>query len=76
MSNSPVVLYSKAAKATAHGKKGIRFLEAKTQKLADFSVSGGFDVPDHPPGLYPLLPLPLRPRSFYARFCFCEIILP
>jgi len=45
-------LYSKASKAgAAHGKKGIKALEAKTQKLADYSMSGGFDVPDHPPGV-------------------------
>jgi hypothetical protein len=46
---SPVVLYAKSSKASAHGK-GIKVLEAKTQKLADFQVTGGFDVPDHPPG--------------------------
>ena len=44
---SPVVLYAKASKTMVHG---IKTLEARTQKLADFQVTGGFDVPDHPPG--------------------------
>ena len=50
--SSPVILFSKASKAAgAHGKKEVKTLKAKTQKLSDFSVSGGFDVPDHPPGM-------------------------
>ena len=30
---------------------GIRALEARTQQLADFQVSGAMDVPEHPPGM-------------------------
>ena len=51
--HAPVVMYAKAAKSAAHGKRASKSLRAKTQKLADFSVSGGFDVPDHPPGGFP-----------------------
>jgi len=40
-------MYGKS-KAVTHGKHS---LKAKTTKLADFSVTGGFDVPDHPPGV-------------------------
>ena len=51
--HAPVVMYAKAAKSAAHGKRASKSLRAKTQKLADFSVSGGFDVPDHPLGGFP-----------------------
>jgi hypothetical protein len=53
---SPVVLYAKVSKTMMHG---IKTLEAKTQKLADFQVTGGFDVPDHPPGAFLPAPWPL-----------------
>ena len=47
-----MVLYSKVAKPADQGKRTSKPRSAKTQKLADFMVTGGFDVPDHPPGVF------------------------
>lgn len=59
---APVVLYSKVAKPADQGKLASKPRSAKTQKLADFMVTGGFDVPDHPPGVL----------FSGARLCCCD----
>ena len=54
------MMYGKS-KAVTHGKHS---LKAKTTKLADFSVTGGFDVPDHPPGIALLVGLSFGSRCW------------